>query len=67
MGWLHVVPESWMSARTAHSGIRKTRLQRRLLWLTGAVKKKQRKSVNIHGGMSRQGVKFGYPIMSGRP
>lgn len=64
MGWLHVVPESWMSART-HSGIRKARLQRRLLWLTGAVKK--RKSANIHGWMSRQGVKFGYPIMSGRP
>lgn len=47
MGWLHVVPESWMSARTAHSGIRKARLQRRLLWLTGAVKEKNKESLQI--------------------
>lgn len=54
MGWLHVVPECWMSARTAHSGIRKARLQRRLLWLTGAVKKKESLQISMDGCLDRE-------------
>jgi hypothetical protein len=60
-----VVPESWMSARTTHIGIRKAQLQRRLQWMcqtgllsfTGCREKKKKKKKKV--------CKYGMDVSTG--